>query len=154
MFGVNCPTPDRCQDFLQFSWIGSPGGGFAWTIYEWNDVPIFGDDSQRYSFQVWIQNDNSGNIWFTYGALGDNSYASVGAENADGSIGESYYFSGDGTGTAPGEELFISAIPGGTATFTFEAEVDGCSSGTVIVNDAEMSADNADERAIAATSCN
>ncbi|MFT5313686.1 MAG: hypothetical protein ACI8Z9_002179, partial [Paraglaciecola sp.] len=130
------------------------GGGLSWTIYEWSDVPQFGDDSQRYSFQVWIQNDSSGNIWFTYGALGSNAYASVGAENNDGSIGQSYYFSGDGTGTAPGAELFISAITGGTATFTFQAKVDGCSAGAVIVNDADISADDAQERAIATTACN
>ena len=85
--------------------------------------------------------------------MGDLSYASVGAENSDGSIGSSYYFSGDGSGTAPGADLAVTAVQGGSASFSFQAEVTNCASS--IVNQAEISADNnANERAIAVTKCN
>ncbi len=45
-------------------------GGAQFTVYEWSNVPLFGDPTNRYSFQVWVQNGASGNIWFVYGALG------------------------------------------------------------------------------------
>jgi hypothetical protein len=43
-----------------------------------------------YSFRVWIQGGNTGNIWFTCDNLYWLGYASVGAENADSSLGDFY----------------------------------------------------------------
>jgi uncharacterized repeat protein (TIGR01451 family) len=127
-----------------------------WTVYEWNNVAQWGTGgAESYSFQVWIQNDDSGNIWFVYDALGDLSYASVGAENADGSIGSSYYYSGDGTGTPPalGDELQVNSVTGGTASFSFQAEVSHCGRSGLITNKAKARTSTTEETAIAVTEC-
>lgn len=131
-------------------------GPTQYTVYEWNNIPQFGTgNSEKYTFQIWVRNGSAGGIWFVYGALGDLSYASVGAENEDGSTGSSYYFSGDVSGTAPGSDLAVTAVQGGSASFTFKAQVTGCDAGEVLVNQAEITADdNANERAIAVTKCN
>ncbi|MBW8184350.1 S8 family serine peptidase [Shewanella nanhaiensis] len=131
-------------------------GPNQFTVYEWNSLPLYGSsNAEQYTFQVWVLNGSAGGIWFTYGGLGDLSYASVGAENEDGSTGSSYYFSGDGSGIAPGADLAVSSVQGGSAHFTFQAEVTGCSAGEGIVNQADVYADdNAHEKAIAVTRCN
>ena len=75
-------------------------------------MPRFGDSSSRFSFQVWIQT-GSDNIWYTYGpSSGDTTDATVGAENSDGTIGDTYYF--EGTGSLPwgNTDLAVSSVPG------------------------------------------
>ena len=93
-------------------------GADSFTVYEWNNIPLFGDDSTRSSFQIWVQNGDSGNIWFVYGQL-DNvntpSGATVGVENDDGTVGQSYFFEGAGTPPAVGTDLKVETVIGGTA---------------------------------------
>lgn len=95
-----------------------------YRIFEWANVPRFGDASSTFSFQIWIQN-NSDNIWFVYGpSSGDTTDATVGAENSDGTIGDTYYFEGTGTSPWGGPSLKVSSVPGepgGTHTITFQA---------------------------------
>jgi uncharacterized repeat protein (TIGR01451 family) len=131
------------------------GGGFCWMVLEWANISQWGaggDPAASYSFQVWLQNDGSGNIWYTYGGMGDMSYASVGAENKDGTVGSSFYFSGDGTGTPPvsGTEAFVLSQPGGSAELSFQAEVNSCET---LTNEAEISSSDGTESAIAVTTC-
>ncbi|MGI9285797.1 MAG: S8 family serine peptidase, partial [Pseudomonadales bacterium] len=83
--------------------LGVDGDGAEWyvavltdgpdqyTVYEWNNIPLFGaedveDPNTRFSFQIWVQNGPSGNIWLTYGPMGNVSdlSATVGVENEDG----------------------------------------------------------------------
>jgi hypothetical protein len=87
-------------------------GPDQFTVYEWENVPRFGDLSSTFTFQIWVQTGTS-NIWFTYdGFAGDIGDGTVGAENADGTIGATVYF--DGTGTPPwgGPDLRVVSAPG------------------------------------------
>jgi hypothetical protein len=90
-------------------------GPTQFTVYEWKDVPLFGDLANRYSFQVWVQNGPSGNIWVTYAQLGNVSGATVGVENETGTLGSSYWFEGAGTAPAVGTDLKVRTLVGGTA---------------------------------------
>ena len=135
-------------------YIGVLNAGFAtFTVYEWNNIPRFGDPSDRYSFQIWVQNDDSGNIWFGYAQVGTTSDGTVGVENADGTNGYTYFNDGNGTPPAIGTDLLVSTQIGGTATFTFQAEVDDCDGGDVIVNRVNITGDGAEDTAIAVSQC-
>ena len=159
--------------------MGVDGDGAEWyvgvfnlgpdqfTIYEWNNIPLFGDLTNRYTFQIWVQNGPSGNIWFTYGQLGTLFLpATVGVEDAAGNLGDSYFFNTAGTPPALGTDLKVEQTVGGTATFNFQAIIDDCSAdndgdsdsdsdsdGGVIVNRADVTADNGSATAIAVTQC-
>jgi len=125
----------------------------TFTVYEWNNIPLFGDTSNRYTFQIWVQNGTSGNIWYTYGQLGTLFLsATVGVENHTGTVGSSYFHNTAGTEPALGTDLMIEQLVGGTATFNFQAEVDKCANKT-IVNRADVSTMDASETAIAVTEC-
>lgn len=131
-------------------------GPDTFTVYEWSNVPLFGDPNNRYSFQVWVQNGTSGNIWFTYGGLGTMtppSGVTVGAENSGGDQGFNYYVNGTGTPPATGVDLQIALQTGGTATFTFQAEIDSCKDGEAIVNRANLTTGSTSDTAIAVTEC-
>ncbi len=131
------------------------GGGGQWLVLEWTDIPFFGDPAES-SFQVWIGTDASafGNtIHYTYGKLDDTSSgATVGVENATGTVGDSYFFNGVGTPPAVGTDLEVFTTIGGTATFGFSVTVDECAD-PGIVNEAQISNHGDKERAIATSTC-
>ena len=147
--------------------LGADGDGAEWyvaslsagsdnfTVFEWNNVPRWGDPSQRYTFQIWIWSNapqGADNIWYVYADVGGSANpATVGAENFDGSVGSSYYFDGAGTEPAVGTDLAVRATQGGTATFTFQAEVDSCDE--LVVNKAEIDHDDGTDKAIAVSNC-
>ncbi|MDH3401400.1 MAG: S8 family serine peptidase [Chromatiales bacterium] len=131
------------------------GGPTCWTIFEWNDVPQYGDDTARYSFQVWLEIGSSGNIWYTYGDMSDASLyrATVGAENSDGTLGASYYYDGVGIAPLAGDEVKVGSVVGGTASLSFQATVDSCAAGSSITNRADIASGDKTEKAIAVTTC-
>jgi uncharacterized repeat protein (TIGR01451 family) len=144
---------------------GGAGGGGNWymgvlnagpdqfTIYEWENVPLWGDLSNRYTFQIWVQNGTSGNIWYTYGQLGTTFLAAtVGVENDTGTGGDSYFYNATGTDPDVGQDLQVLATTGGTATFNFQAQVDYCAE-DAIVNRADLTTLDDPEFAIAVTEC-
>lgn len=100
-------------------------GVTVWDVFEWTDVPRFGDASSTFTFQIWLQRGGSDNIWFVYGPFaGDTLDGTTGAENSDGTIGESYYFEGAGTLPWGGPDLGVFSVagtPGETHTITFSA---------------------------------
>ncbi len=128
-----------------------------YSVYEWNNIPLFGDTDNRYTFQIWVQNGTSGNIWFVYEQLGDlnpPSGVTVGVENIDGAQGTSNYFEGTGTAPAVGTDLSVVSIAGGTASFNFEAEVKRCGKrDNPIVNRVDISRNGVENSAIAITEC-
>ena len=164
----NFPDPTPPNNLLAPFWtdlnMGVNGDGAEWrvavlststdqfTVYEWDNIPLFGDLSNRYSFQIWVHNGTSGEIWFGYAQLGDVSGATVGAENASGSDGDTYWFEGAGTAPAVGTDLLVGGTVGGTATFTFQAVIGKCKAGEAIVNRVNLSGAT-DETAIAVTQC-
>ncbi|MCZ6616532.1 MAG: S8 family serine peptidase [Gammaproteobacteria bacterium] len=124
------------------------------TIYEWDNVPLFGDLSRRYSFQIWVENNVSGSpaIWFTYALVSAPlPNLTVGVEDAAGVAGSSRFFNGTGTPPAVGTDLQVVLTVGGTASLSFDAEAT-CSSSPV-VNRADLSSGSTNETAIAVTKC-
>jgi uncharacterized repeat protein (TIGR01451 family) len=128
-------------------------GPRQFTVYEWDNVPRFGNLADRYTFQIWVENGAAGNIWFGYAQLGSVADGTVGVENADATNGFTYYFEGAGTAPAVGTDLLVGAQTGGTATFTFQAEIDDCTTGEAIVNRADVDTASTSDTAIAVTEC-
>lgn len=168
----NLPSPVAPNNLMAPLWtdldMGTDGDGAEWyiavlnaggaqfTVYEWSNIPLFGDASNRYSFQIWVQNGASGNIWFVYGQVGTTTPPSgmtVGVENDDGSIGASRYFDGAGTAPAVGTDLSVNSTAGGVATFTYEATASTCGAGADIVSRATVTNAGTDYGAVAATRC-
>lgn len=130
------------------------GGGDQWTIYEWENVPIFGDPNVAYTFQVWVGNNgypSEGRIWYVYDRIDNTDDGTVGAENSDGTVGDSYFYDGAGTAPEVGVDLEVIVTPGGTATLGFQVETD-CSVDPVL-NVAGLSSEGSDESASALTAC-
>jgi hypothetical protein len=79
--------------------------GRTFLIVEWDRVEVYSNDYEEdessspekagpFTFQLIIE-ENTDNIWFNYVDVeGIPDYASIGAENKDGSIGKSLYFDG------------------------------------------------------------
>lgn len=123
---LSMPNPSLPNNLLAPWWtdlnLGAGGNWYVavltagpnqYTVYEWQDVPRFGDNSSTFSFQIWVQNGPSGNIWFVYdGFAGNTSDGTVGAENSDGTIGDTWYFEGSGNSPWGGPDLKVSAVPG------------------------------------------
>jgi hypothetical protein len=128
-------------------------GVSTWIIAEWENVPEFGDPAAA-TFQVWIDVDGSPTapaINFVYANIDDPSgNFTVGAENADATNGDAYYYNGAGTVPAPGVDLLVETLDGGTATLGFQVTTDSCDK---VVNEGEMENDGNTERAIAVTTC-
>lgn len=128
-------------------------GPDAFTVYEWENVQLFGDPT-AYTFQVWVQNGTS-NVWFVYADLPTIPFfTTVGVENENGTVGDSYYTNGTGTVPVVGTDLTVNTSVGGTATVNFQAEMKGCSTGGAIkVNEVIMLAGGVEDKAIAVTNC-
>lgn len=135
--------------------IGSLTDGVNdFLILDWENVPRYGDNSSTFSFQVWIQTGSVENIWFTYGpSTGDTTDGTVGAENSDGTIGDTYYVDGTGTSVwSGGVELGVNSlpgVPGETHEISYTAR--GWSAG-LWTNCAEVTSDIMQESAISCVS--
>jgi uncharacterized repeat protein (TIGR01451 family) len=104
---------------------GLTDGVDDYTVFEWEDVPRFGDPTSTATFQVWFR-DGTDDIWFAYPAdafTGVTSDGTIGAENNDGTLGSVYYY--DGTGTLPdgSDDLLVVRILPEPAVLTYQAEV-------------------------------
>lgn len=133
-------------------------GTATWTIYEWEEVPHFSDTKGPsvpvVTMQVWVGvdgTDTEGDIHYVYSRLDDASESTVGAENSTGTVGSTYFFDGAGTAPAVGTDLLVTTVQGGQAQLGFQVVTD-CSD-KLVINEATMSADGANERAIAVTEC-
>jgi uncharacterized repeat protein (TIGR01451 family) len=120
-------------------------GTNRWLVFEWRDIFEFRGTTPKYSFETWLRlGGATQDISYTYGLLGGTGTAgraTVGAENAGGTIGDSHYFNGAGTFPTVGGDLVVTSIPGAageTVVITFQAK--GVSRGDW-VNYAEMTAD-------------
>jgi hypothetical protein len=108
-------------------------GANAFVVVEWADVPNWSNTAQRNSFQVWIPYaSNTGptaqtEITYAYGPVmsaGDGGFATVGAENSDGTKGDMLYFDGVGTAPQPGDSATVTSTasePGESHTIRFKA---------------------------------
>jgi uncharacterized repeat protein (TIGR01451 family) len=105
------------------------------TVFEWQNAEAFGTSgADLYNFEIWFT-DGTSNITFAYGPLDDDLVHQnpdyifdVGAENASGSTGMSYYYFDGinptiGIPPAQGTDLqVVNAVA--SATMTFQANVD------------------------------
>ena len=98
-----------------------------WTVFEWENVPRFGDASSTATFQIWLQ-IGTDIIWYAYDTfVGNTSDGTVGAEDPSGTIGDTYYYGEGGVGTLPDGSLFdllvnsVPGTPGETKVVTFQA---------------------------------
>ncbi|MFT6690841.1 MAG: putative repeat protein (TIGR01451 family) [Colwellia sp.] len=129
-------------------------GSQQFTVYEWENVPFFGDPTPS-TFQVWVET-NTSNIWFVYADLPlIPANLTVGIENDNGSVGSSYFNDGNGTAPVPGIDLQVVSSEGGMATLNFQGEIERCykKHDSVKVNEVYMSTNGVNEMAYAATSC-
>jgi uncharacterized repeat protein (TIGR01451 family) len=159
---VNAPMPDAASpnNLLAPFWgdmnlctggnwyLGGLTDGVSnWDIFEWEAVPEWPAAGAN-TYQIWLERGTS-NITFIYGPT-TAVIATVGAENTDGTVGDTWYFNGAGTPVAANDELAVLGTPGGSATLGFEVEAD-CSQ--TAINQADLSNSAGDETAIAVTTC-
>jgi subtilisin family serine protease len=134
---VVLPTPDAINNLMAPWWtdldLSSAGnwylealtdGVYVYDIFEWENVPRFGDPASTASFQIWLARGTN-LAWFTYGGFaGDTLDGTVGVENADGTIGDTYYYGEGGIGSLPAGDLHVdqnSGTPGETHIITYTA---------------------------------
>jgi hypothetical protein len=134
----NLPNPGIPNNVLSPWWtdlnLGAGGNWYlgaltdgvsVWDIFEWAGVPRFGDLGSTFSFQIWLERGTD-NITFAYGpasAGASTTDGTTGAENADGTIGDTWYY--DGAGTLPwgGPDLGVASVagtPGESHVITFD----------------------------------
>ncbi|MBX2859037.1 MAG: S8 family serine peptidase [Cellvibrionaceae bacterium] len=133
--------------------VDSEGQNFI--VLEWNNVALYQNPDSRHNFQVWIEVGDSGNIWYSYGKMGDFSSVPVvvGAENDTGLVGLSYYADGEGTAPESGQSLQVINSGGGLAKFSFRGQVLSCDEGDAIVARAHSESGDVQDRSIAAARC-
>lgn len=92
----------------------------TWTVVDWQNVVDFVNNSVANTFEIWLRAGSVEDITFSYGDIGGPSgnALSIGAENLDGTIGDSYYYNGVGGPIPSHSELRVSSTgaPNVTAT--------------------------------------
>ncbi|MDD3827684.1 MAG: S8 family serine peptidase [Anaerolineae bacterium] len=113
----------------------------VYDIFEWSNLARFADPSSTASFQIWLARGTN-LAWFTYGGFtGDTADGTVGVENANGTVGYTYYYGEGAVGGVPAGDLHVdqnSGSAGETHVITFTAT--GASRGAW-QNCAEMTGD-------------
>ncbi len=106
-------------------------GANFWSVFEWEDAPQWSNPSATATFQIW-QSVETGDTWYTYGGFaGAWPAATVGYENADGTVGTTYHYDGTGPFPQPGVDLLFAEALAEPITITYQATVDEDACGTV-----------------------
>lgn len=120
---------------------------------EWEDFGYYGDTTSRATFQVWLYMDLE-RVFFTYPASFSNNTATatIGAQNASGTLGDTFYFNGagalpDGSYDIEIENTLFSSPP---AVITFATTVNDAGDG-IIVNEASATVPDTDDAERAST---
>jgi hypothetical protein len=79
-----------------------------WVVIDWDGVANF-DGSGTNTFEVWIGLNGFEEIAFAYGAVtaGSSGLLTVGAQDASGTVGNTYYFNGVGTAPTAGGDVLV-----------------------------------------------
>lgn len=116
-------------------------GIYNYTVFEWENVPLYGDLGSRATFQIWWV-DGTDQIWYTYppGAFtGDvTNGVTVGAENSTGTVGDTYYFNGSGTLPSSANDLLVVFSPPAPVYFGFQVKSTG-PGGANVLNEVTVS---------------
>lgn len=122
------PDPDPPNNVLAPFWTDldpSAGGGIriavlsdgpdSWLVVDWEQVPVFSSGAAR-TFQIWLQL-NAEDITYAYGPVGagDPEGLAVGAENRDGTSGQS----SSAVPTGDLRIVFGSPAPGGSVKLDY-----------------------------------
>ena len=94
--------------------LANPTTGQSWAVFEWNQVPNYSDGLLN-TFQVWVGLNGTEDVRYMYGAdisTGDMGLLTVGAENADGTVGVNWTINGEGTAVLPGQVFRVTTVPG------------------------------------------
>ena len=137
----NLPDPALPNNVLAPFWTDlNPGAGGkvwinvltdgvnTWIVVEFENVPVWSNVNTTNTFQVWIGiGSDTNDVSFTYGAIsgGDGGFATVGAENEDGSRGSTIYLDGVGTLPVAGTEVDVVHTPGQTYSHTITYSAKG-----------------------------
>ena len=110
-----------------------------YDVFEWKGVPRWGTSgTQTASFQIWLMRGTD-QIWFEYASISTAwTTATVGVEDASGSVGEQYYYNGGGTKPSPSFALVVEYTNPEPLEMGFAAQVEG-PSGALIVNQVILS---------------
>jgi uncharacterized repeat protein (TIGR01451 family) len=122
----------------------------TYYVFEWENAPLWAGygNPATFTFQVWIQ-AGTDNIWFAYGDMDDVAIwpsGTVGFENADGTVGYSYYYNGSGTAPQTDDELIVNIQSSPPVNLGFAVEATA-PAGSLIVNEADASDDALNEYA-------
>jgi uncharacterized repeat protein (TIGR01451 family) len=103
---------------------GLTDGVTTWDVFEWENVPEFGDPSTQHTFQIWFE-PGTDNIHYVYGGSSPDlpDSLTVAAENRSGTGGDTYYHNGAGTAPAVGVDLAVDAAVGSVGSFSFQVLV-------------------------------
>ena len=107
--------------------------GISYYIFEWENAALKSDPNSCFTFQVWIKTGTS-EIWFVYGPQTDSlATGTVGIENQNGNMGDTYFYNGTGIAPANGTTLKVD----NSVVFTYQLEV-GAVIGVDVVNTVEV----------------
>jgi uncharacterized repeat protein (TIGR01451 family) len=112
------------------------GAGTGWVVIEWVGAQEYGRPGVTHTFQIWLD-QFSDDVSMVYGTVDDElANATVGGENADGTLGDNYYYNGTGTAPTPLTELKIRKTggvpPSHTIQFTATVELTEAVTNTVL----------------------
>jgi minor extracellular serine protease Vpr len=95
---------------------------------EWKDAQLFGDTSgKKYTVAAWISLGETQDIFFDYVEVDETlpEGLTIGAEDATGSKGDSYYFNGEGGPVTSAMAVKLTTAPESSVKLTYKLDVTG-----------------------------
>ena len=121
-------------------------------MFEWEDVPRYGDSTTTATFQIWFL-EGTDFVWFTYGDFAGtpaNYSWTIGAENIDATAGDTYYYNGTGTIPSVNDDLLIESFSSAPVELSY-AVYTNAEDGEMIINEAIVTTSGQADRAWSAT---
>jgi hypothetical protein len=126
--------------------------GIPCRVFEWENVPRFDDPATTTTFQIWFL-EGTDEVWFSYGDFsGDTTGYSwtIGAENVDGTAGDTYYYNGAGTIPSVNDDLLVESFSSDPVKLTYSVQANA-PDGEMIVNEVSVSTSGQSDNAWVAT---
>jgi uncharacterized repeat protein (TIGR01451 family) len=138
--GTDATDPGGGHWYLNFNLTD---GVDNYTVIQWQDAELYGDPASTYTFQIWIT-EGTDIIWFSYDTfVGDTSFASVGIENLDGTMGAMNYYDGAGTLPSSANDILAGLVPAPPITISYAVTVDAdAPMGSYVTNMVQHQTDN------------
>lgn len=104
-------------------WATLTAGSNSFEVFEWEDVPRYGDPASTATFQLWLLNGTD-LIWFAYDHL-DGVDGTIGAEDSTGTLGDMLYHDGAGTKPVQDGEWRVASVTSTPAVLEYSVKVTG-----------------------------